>query len=198
MNAGSSRSHCIYMFTIQKEVTNEKRVSSGKVVLVDLAGSEKVEKTGAEGKVLEKAKSINKSLYAHGNVISALTYSPHAKSLHIPFRDSKLTRLLQDALKEPTFLDGTKLITIHDPVSYENGNLEMALHGSFLPVPSLEKFPNIESCKLPGELIFRHGYIMLNSGRVAVVLKVTNNGDRPIQVGSHYHFIEVNPSLIFD
>ncbi|CAH1413941.1 unnamed protein product [Lactuca virosa] len=98
MNAGSSRSHCIYMFTIQKEVTNEKRVSSGKVVLVDLAGSEKVEKTGAEGKVLEEAKTINKSLSALGNVISALTSSPHAKSLHIPFRDSKLTRLLQDAL----------------------------------------------------------------------------------------------------
>nr|KAJ0217540.1 hypothetical protein LSAT_V11C300125910 [Lactuca sativa] len=98
MNAGSSRSHCIYMFTIQKDVTNEKRVSSGKVVLVDLAGSEKVEKTGAEGKVLEEAKTINKSLSALGNVISALTSSQHAKSLHIPFRDSKLTRLLQDAL----------------------------------------------------------------------------------------------------
>lgn len=65
---------------------------------MDLAGSEKVEKTGAEGKVLEEAKTINKSLSALGNVISALTSSPHAKSLHIPFRDSKLTRLLQDAL----------------------------------------------------------------------------------------------------
>lgn len=73
-------------------------MSSGKVVLVDLAGSEKVEKTGAEGKVLEEAKTINKSLSALGNVISALTSSQHAKSLHIPFRDSKLTRLLQDAL----------------------------------------------------------------------------------------------------
>ncbi|CAI9287615.1 unnamed protein product [Lactuca saligna] len=74
----------------------------------------------------------------------------------------------------------------------------MALHGSFLPVPSLEKFPNLESCKIPEELTFKRGYIMLNSGREAVVLKVTNNGDRLIQVGSHYHFIEVNPSLIFD
>ncbi|KAI3789162.1 hypothetical protein L2E82_01951 [Cichorium intybus] len=87
---------------------------------------------------------------------------------------------------EGTFPDGTKLIT--DPVSCKNGNREMALHGSFLPVPSFEKFPVIECCKIPGELIFRYGYILLNSGREAVVLKV----------GSHYHFIEVNPSLIFD
>lgn len=106
--------------------------------------------------------------------------------------------LLDSVQVEGTFPDGTKLITVHDPVSCENGNLEMALHGSFLPVPSLEKFPIIESCKIPGEIIFRYGYILLNSGREAVVLKVTNNGDRPIQVGSHYHFIEVNPSLIFD
>ncbi|XP_023760987.3 uncharacterized protein LOC111909398 [Lactuca sativa] len=56
----------------------------------------------------------------------------------------------------------------------------------------------VESCKIHGELTFGHRYIMLNSRREAVVLKVTNNGDRPIQVGSHYHFIEVNPSLIFD
>ncbi|KAL4569280.1 hypothetical protein LXL04_024916 [Taraxacum kok-saghyz] len=98
MNAGSSRSHCIYIFTVQKEVTNEKRVSSGKLVLVDLAGSEKVEKTGAEGKVLEEAKTINKSLSALGNVICALTSGQQGKSLHIPYRDSKLTRLLQDAL----------------------------------------------------------------------------------------------------
>lgn len=74
------------------------RVSTGKLVLVDLAGSEKVEKTGAEGRVLEEAKTINKSLSALGNVINALTSSPHGKANHIPYRDSKLTRILQDAL----------------------------------------------------------------------------------------------------
>ncbi|GJX41470.1 kinesin-like protein KIN-1 [Tanacetum coccineum] len=98
MNMSSSRSHCIYIFTVQKELTNEKRVSTGKLVLVDLAGSEKVEKTGAEGRVLEEAKTINKSLSALGNVINALTSSPHGKANHIPYRDSKLTRILQDAL----------------------------------------------------------------------------------------------------
>ncbi|CAA3006832.1 kinesin-like protein KIN-1 [Olea europaea var. sylvestris] len=96
MNMASSRSHCVYIFTIQKELKKEKR--SGKVILVDLAGSEKVEKTGAEGRVLEEAKTINKSLSALGNVINALTGSPQGRANHIPYRDSKLTRILQDAL----------------------------------------------------------------------------------------------------
>ncbi|KAK0601819.1 hypothetical protein LWI29_027716 [Acer saccharum] len=98
MNMASSRSHCIYIFTIQQELAKEKRVKSGKLVLVDLAGSEKVEKTGAEGRVLEEAKTINKSLSALGNVINALTCGSPGKTNHIPYRDSKLTRILQDAL----------------------------------------------------------------------------------------------------
>ncbi|KAJ6737536.1 KINESIN-LIKE PROTEIN, partial [Salix viminalis] len=98
MNVGSSRSHCVYILTVQLESTTDKRVKTGKVILVDLAGSEKVEKSGAEGKVLEEAKTINKSLSALGNVINALTCGPSARSSHIPFRDSKLTRILQDAL----------------------------------------------------------------------------------------------------
>ncbi|XP_020540272.1 kinesin-like protein KIN-1 isoform X2 [Jatropha curcas] len=97
MNMSSSRSHCIYIFTVQRELT-ETRAKTGKVVLVDLAGSEKVEKTGAEGKVLEEAKTINKSLSALGNVINALTCGSPTKASHIPYRDSKLTRILQDAL----------------------------------------------------------------------------------------------------
>ncbi|KAL0464505.1 UNVERIFIED_CONTAM: Kinesin-like protein KIN-1 [Sesamum latifolium] len=94
MNMASSRSHCIYIFLIQQELKNEKRY--GKLILVDLAGSEKAERTGAEGRVLEEAKTINKSLSALGNVINALG-SP-GKGNHIPYRDSKLTRILQDAL----------------------------------------------------------------------------------------------------
>ncbi|XVE89722.1 hypothetical protein DITRI_Ditri20bG0018500 [Diplodiscus trichospermus] len=98
MNMASSRSHCVYMFTLNQESTTEKRVKSGKLILVDLAGSEKVEKTGAEGRVLEEAKTINKSLSALGNVINALTCGSPSKANHIPYRDSKLTRILQDAL----------------------------------------------------------------------------------------------------
>ena len=68
---------------------------------MDLAGSEKVERTGAEGKLLDEAKTINKSLSALGNVVNALTtltFSPQGRANHIPYRDSKLTRILQDAL----------------------------------------------------------------------------------------------------
>nr|GEZ75252.1 amidohydrolase 1 [Tanacetum cinerariifolium] len=75
-------------------------------------------------------------------------------------------------LVEGIFPDGTKLITVHDPVSRENGDLDLALHGSFLPIPSLEKFPIIEDGKIPGELILRNGCILLNSGWEAVILKV--------------------------
>ncbi|GKC09982.1 urease isoform X1 [Tanacetum coccineum] len=83
--------------------------------------------------------------------------------------------LLDSVQVEGTFPDGTKLITVHDPVSSEKGNLDLALHGSFLPngnfvafaLPSLEKFPIIEADKIPGELILRKGHILLNSGREA-------------------------------
>eukprot|EP00261_Vitis_vinifera_P026428 XP_010659825.1 PREDICTED: kinesin-like protein KIN-1 isoform X3 [Vitis vinifera] len=98
MNMASSRSHCVYIFTVQQEFPKDKRIRTGKLILVDLAGSEKVEKTGAEGKLLDEAKTINKSLSALGNVINALTCSPQGRANHIPYRDSKLTRILQDAL----------------------------------------------------------------------------------------------------
>ncbi|OAY71743.1 Urease [Ananas comosus] len=106
--------------------------------------------------------------------------------------------ILDTVQVEGTFLDGTKLITIHDPIAGDDGNLELALHGSFLPVPSLEKFSGDEDDCFPGEVIFESGNITLNVGRGAVVLKVVNKADRPIQIGSHYHFIEANPYLIFD
>ncbi|KAI7996867.1 Urease [Camellia lanceoleosa] len=98
--------------------------------------------------------------------------------------------LLHSVQVEGTFPDGTKLITIHDAIASENGNLELALDGSFLPVPSLDKFLLIVDDRIPGELRYGARCITLNCGRKAVTLKVTNTGDRPIQVGSHYHFIE--------
>ncbi|KAJ0038191.1 hypothetical protein Pint_23680 [Pistacia integerrima] len=89
--------------------------------------------------------------------------------------------LLDTVQVEGTFPDGTKLITIHDPIASENGNLELALHGSFLPVPAPDKFLEIEDGKIPGRVISRDGSITLNHGRKAVILKVVNTGDRPIQ-----------------
>lgn len=95
MNSASSRSHCAFLIIIQQTNTEDRSVKTGKLYLVDLAGSEKVEKTGAEGKLLHEAKTINKSLSALGNVINALTSE---KLCHIPYRDSKLTRILQESL----------------------------------------------------------------------------------------------------
>ncbi|KAH7914711.1 P-loop containing nucleoside triphosphate hydrolase protein [Hygrophoropsis aurantiaca] len=95
MNAESSRSHSIFLITIQQRNTETGAQKSGNLYLVDLAGSEKVGKTGASGQTLEEAKKINKSLSALGMVINALTDS---KAKHIPYRDSKLTRILQESL----------------------------------------------------------------------------------------------------
>lgn len=95
MNAGSSRSHSLFIITINQSSLKNYSGKVGKLYLVDLAGSEKVGKTGAEGQRLEEAKNINKSLTALGLVINALTDN---KSTHIPYRDSKLTRVLQNSL----------------------------------------------------------------------------------------------------
>lgn len=95
MNAGSSRSHSIFILTVTQTSLSDFSSKTGKLYLVDLAGSEKVGKTGAEGRRLEEAKNINKSLTMLGNVITALT---DGKSSHVPYRDSKLTRVLQDSL----------------------------------------------------------------------------------------------------
>lgn len=98
MNEHSSRSHAIFIITIECSETGsdgENHIRVGKLNLVDLAGSERQAKTGAEGDRLKEATKINLSLSALGNVISALV---DGKSSHIPYRDSKLTRLLQDSL----------------------------------------------------------------------------------------------------
>jgi kinesin family protein 3/17 len=99
MNAGSSRSHSIFMLNIesseQTENSDDESYKLGKLNLVDLAGSERQSKTGAAGDRLKEATKINMSLSALGNVISALVAG---KGKHIPYRDSKLTRLLQDSL----------------------------------------------------------------------------------------------------
>lgn len=95
MNEGSSRSHSVFTIVVGQRDMTTNATKSGKLVLVDLAGSEMVKKTNASGQQLEEAKTINKSLSALGQVINALTDN---KQSHIPYRDSKLTRVLQDSL----------------------------------------------------------------------------------------------------
>jgi urease subunit gamma/beta len=85
-----------------------------------------------------------------------------------------VAELLHDVQVEATFPDGTKLVTVHQPI-----------RGAASPL-------------VPGEVLTPAGDITLNEGRAQVLLSVANTGDRPIQVGSHYHFFETNQALKFD
>lgn len=78
---------------------------------------------------------------------------------------------------EPCFPDGTKLVTVHDPIR-----------------PGRKLADGVR----PGELDCDEGEIEINAGRRRVTIKVTNTGDRPVQIGSHYHFFETNKALSFD
>ncbi len=111
---------------------------------------------------------------------------------------SGVPEMIYDVQVEGTFPDGSKLVTVHHPVASENGDLALALHGSFLPVPDLSVFNPIAEEPIPGACDIKDGEIELNVGRATAELPVTNLGDRPIQVGGHYHFIETNASLRFD
>ena len=121
MNQESSRSHSLVVITIHQKDLNTGIEKTGRLNLVDLAGSEKVGKTGASGQTLEEAKKINKSLSALGLVINNLT---DGKSTHIPYRDSKLTRLLQESLGGNA---RTTLIINCSPSSYNDAEIVSTL-----------------------------------------------------------------------
>ena len=119
--------------------------------------------------------------------------------------------LLAEVQVEGTFPDGTKLVTVHDPICRTDGDLALALTGSFFPIPSLDAFTpppaghddDTTISSDPGEVLFAAAggdteTLVLNAGRRALQITVTSTCDRPIQVGSHYHFAETNPALHFD
>lgn len=85
-----------------------------------------------------------------------------------------IAEMIHDVQVEATFPDGTKLVTVHQPIRGGKAGL------------------------VPGEILAAPGDIIFNAGREAVTVTVANTGDRPIQVGSHYHFFETNPALAFD
>ncbi len=87
-----------------------------------------------------------------------------------------VSELIKEVQVEATFPDGTKLVTVHNPIP--GGHAEELM--------------------IPGEILVAEGDITLNEGRPTVTLRVENTVDRPVQVGSHYHFYEVNPALRFD
>lgn len=110
---------------------------------------------------------------------------------------------LHEIMVEGTFKDGTYLVTVHQPICSDDGDLGKALRGSFLPIPDQSLFAlsdvrEYEPMNQPGAVRTRPGKIQLNSGKERTQIKITNTGDRPIQVGSHYHLIETNPALSFD
>ena len=85
-----------------------------------------------------------------------------------------IAAMIPDVQVEATFPDGTKLVTVHQPIRGAADGL------------------------VPGETLAEPGDIVMNAGATAVTLRVANAGDRPVQVGSHYHFAETNPALQFD
>lgn len=114
---------------------------------------------------------------------------------------------LHEIQVEGTFPTGTYLVTVHNPISTDDGDLRKALYGSFLPVPEASVFAmppaeEYEATKAPGAVVVavKSGKVTLNGGadRKRIKLRVTSKADRPVQVGSHYHFIETNPFLEFD
>jgi urease subunit gamma/beta len=115
-----------------------------------------------------------------------------------------VAEIVHEVQIEGTFEDGTKLVTVHDPIALEDGDLQLALHGSFLPIPDLALFgdaakPSVPAhVRAPGRVEVEPGAIELSKGRRRLTLEVTSRGDRPIQVGSHYPFAEVNQALEFD
>ena len=107
--------------------------------------------------------------------------------------------IIHEVQVEGTFEDGTKLVTVHDPIALDDVDLTLAMHGSFFPVPKLSLFPDASAItQTPGEILCLPGDIELSAGRRRITIKVTSRGDRPIQVGSHYPFAETNRALDFD
>jgi len=124
MNATSSRSHCLFIIKMhQKDETNASNCNFAKINLVDLAGSERASRTGAQGDTLKEGANINKSLSSLGNVINALSKaaSSGSKKVFIPYRDSKLTRVLQESL------GGNALTTMMAAMSPSKTNYEETL-----------------------------------------------------------------------
>lgn len=98
---------------------------------------------------------------------------------------------------EGTFPDGTKLVAVRAPITREQGDLTLALYGSFLPVPDVSLFAGLDG-ETAGAIIPADGTLTLNEGRASTTISVSNTDQRPIQIGSHFHFVEANPRLSFD
>ena len=106
--------------------------------------------------------------------------------------------MVHEVQVEGTFPDGTKLVTVHQPICRERGNSELALYGSGLVRVGKTWSPDNASSAAPGEALVADAELELNAGREKVELEVANMGDRPVQVGSHFPLFEANAELRFD
>ncbi|KAL7548345.1 hypothetical protein ACHAWF_011638 [Thalassiosira exigua] len=196
-------------------------VRNGKMPTVSSASAEE----GGEGGMEEgKEGGGSKTVTREGTVSSLMSLGTRllGRNNVLP----GVASIVREVQVEATFPDGTKLLTVHDPISREDGDLALALEGSFLPVPDASVFKEAmglddeaegnESAKdemrgtAPGQVMVSASLpsIEINeapkegegggSGPHLVEMAVTNTGDRPIQVGSHYPFLETNPALVFD
>ena len=109
-----------------------------------------------------------------------------------------VAEMIHEVQVEGTFPDGTKLVTVHEPICMEEGDPELALYGSGLRRSQSRITVDNSHAANPGESIVQDEPITLNQDRPAISLTVMNMGDRPVQVGSHYPFFETNPALKFN
>ena len=181
LNQNSSRSHSILILEITQHNLSENLIKRGILNLVDLAGSEKVSKTGAVGETLEEAKKINLSLSALGNVIHALT--SNKKNEHIPYRDSKLTRILQESLGGNF---KTSLIVTCSPHSY---HLEETLS-------SLYFGKRVKTIKNNVKINIKYSYDELQKMVYDLEEKLKEKGNENVGVNNNNNNDKINEELI--
>ncbi len=140
-----------------------------------------------DGRTVSEIYEIGRQLLGYNNVMSGVP------------------AMVDEIRVEGTFPDGMKTVVMRNPIIEENGNLMLALYGSFLPVPAREALEGSEfgaqPCMLEGgvgEIVLGTGDVELNAGRNAIKLTVGNRGDRAVHVSSHFHFMEAHPALVFD
>ena len=112
-----------------------------------------------------------------------------------------VAEMIVEVQVEGTFPDGTKLVTVHHPIVAPHGDRALAFYGSFISAqaaPGSAGRAPLTGEDPPGSVTTPAGEVVLNAGRESIELEVSNRGDRPIQVGSHYHFVETNRALAFD
>ena len=195
MNDKSSRSHSLFILTIFQRNTLTESSKIGKLYFVDLAGSEKVGKTHAKGQVLEEAKNINKSLMCLGMVINSLIEG----SNHIPYRDSKLTRVLQESLGGNSL---TTLIIACSMSSYnDKESISTIRFGS--RVKTIKNKPTVNKEKSAKELIVRIKELEEKIKKLEIELKICKNTERVVEtvkkedeivkkLESNYFIIHIN------